>query len=111
MLIFENECNWIWYSSNDKLEYLQLDLSLKFLFLLESQPSVTGGPPRPSSTRRGRPRILPPLPLGEEHTPLHGAAAEGHRETAELLLDRGAEVDARNKVWVLCWARRRLRMF
>ena len=32
-------------------------------------------------------------------TPLHQAAMEGHAATCRLLLDRGAAVDARDRVW------------
>jgi ankyrin repeat protein len=32
----------------------------------------------------------------QEATPLHAAAAGGHYELARLLLDNGAEVDAKN---------------
>ena len=42
---------------------------------------------------------LPPLlPLKDGYTPLHLAAMEGHLESVRLLLDRGADKEAKTKV-------------
>jgi ankyrin repeat protein len=42
--------------------------------------------------------LLLPLPLQDGYTPLHNAARYGHKEVAELLLGRGADVKATTRV-------------
>jgi ankyrin repeat protein len=39
--------------------------------------------------------------LKDGRTPLHFAAFNGHKKVVELLLERGANIDARNKSMVM----------
>ena len=64
-----------------------------------SRPSFRGppAPPRPPS----RPPVAPPAPpSAHQHnrTPLHNAAHQGHLSVVQWLLEKGAEVDAKNEV-------------
>ena len=70
---------------------LLLILSAQSLALLSSLLTPSGMPAAPAP-------LSSPLPLQDSRTALHNAALNGHLESVRLLLDRGADKEAKDNV-------------